>query len=251
MSLFGNILSRFHPRNWPWRRGDRHGRPTGPVVPTNPGLPPPVAPSPPPVSPSPPTGPTPGPVVNPTGVGPESPPSSAPWYTQLLSLHNQYRAQQSLPLLKPSVMLNRSAGLYAQALASSGSLNHYLNGSTPGARMSAQGYAWSREGENIAAGQTTPQQVMNDWMGDPGHRQNILGPYQDVGFGLVGNFWVTDFATPLESQGPILNIKAVVGRIQPDSGPPYVQVVPEFTPVGVVAWHPGGIDVRPHHDLEG
>jgi hypothetical protein len=89
--------------------------------------------------------------------------------------------------------------------------------------MSAQGYAWSREGENIAAGQTTPQQVMTDWMSDLGHRQNILGPYQDVGFGMVGNFWVVDFALPLSSASPIRPEAALV-----------------------VTWHPGGIDRRPY-----
>jgi hypothetical protein len=105
----------------------------------------------------------------------------------------------------------RSASLYVQTLASSGRLDHYLNGSNPGSRMSAQGYAWSREGENIAAGQTSPQQVMTDWMSDLGHRQNILGSYQDVGFGMVSNFWVVDFAAPLASSHlpPVPHVKVV------------------------------------------
>jgi hypothetical protein len=134
-------------------------------------------------------------VPDPTPVGPE-----APWYAPLLALHNQYRAQHGLPPLLPNAMLIKSASLYAQSLATSGRLDHFLNGSNPGSRMSAQGYAWSREGENIAAGQTTPQQVMTDWMSDLGHRQNILGPFADVGFGMVNNFWVVDFAAPLASR---------------------------------------------------
>jgi uncharacterized protein YkwD len=181
-----------------------------PVLPTGPG---PVVPAPPPVGPSPPTEPVP-----PT-VGPEA------WYAALLALHNQYRAQHGLPPLLPNAMLMKSASLYAQSLASSGRLDHFLNGSNPGSRMSAQGYAWSREGENIAAGQTTPQQVMTDWMSDMGHRQNILGAYQDVGFGMMGTFWVVDFATPLAS-----------------SDLPHVKVVPAATTA--VTWHPGGIDRR-------
>lgn len=31
-------------------------------------------------------------------------------------------------------------------------------------------------GENIAAGQSTPTQVVNEWMASPGHRENILNP---------------------------------------------------------------------------
>lgn len=129
-------------------------------------------------------------------------------------------------------MLDRSAGLYAQTLANSGRLDHFLNGSNPGSRVSAQGYAWSREGENIAAGQTTPQQVMTDWMSDAGHRQNILGPYQDVGFGMIGTFWVVDFATPLDSNDL-----------------PHVKVVAAATTA--VIWHPGGIDRRQDEPLLG
>jgi hypothetical protein len=192
------FLSKLDPRNW-W--GKLIHRP-------------PVVPTPPPVGPSPPTEPVPPPV------GPKD-----PWYAPLLALHNQYRAQHCLHPLQPNAMLMRSAGLYAQALASSGRLNHFLNGSNPGSRMSAQGYAWSREGENIAAGQTSPQQVMTDWMSDMGHRQNILGAYQDVGFGMVGNFWVVDFATPLASRDL-----------------PNVNVIPAA--MTAVTWHPGGIDRR-------
>jgi hypothetical protein len=194
------FLSKLDPRNW-W--GRLVHRP--PVSPTGPG---PVVPAPPPVGPSPPP------------VGPE-----APWYTALLTLHNQYRAQHRLPPLLPNAMLMKSASLYAQSLASSGRLDHYLNGSNPGSRMSAQGYAWSREGENIAAGQTTTQQVMTDWMSDLGHRQNILGAYQDVGFGMVGNFWVVDFAAPLAS-AHLPHVRCI-GR--------------EYN---LVNWHPGGIDRR-------
>ena len=39
-------------------------------------------------------------------------------------------------------------------------------------------------GENVAVGQTSPQQVMKDWMESPGHRKNILNPqYKELGVG--------------------------------------------------------------------
>jgi uncharacterized protein YkwD len=44
--------------------------------------------------------------------------------------------------------------------------------------------------------------VVRDWMNSPGHKQNILGPYPDIGFGyargLTGNvYWCADFASPM------------------------------------------------------
>jgi uncharacterized protein YkwD len=46
---------------------------------------------------------------------------------------------------------------------------------SPGARMSAAGYAASGWAENIAAGSSTAAGVMEQWMGSAGHRANILG----------------------------------------------------------------------------
>jgi hypothetical protein len=55
-------------------------------------------------------------------------------------------------------------------------------------------------GENIAAGQTSPKEVMNSWMNSAGHRANILASYYNaVGIGCykVGNWycWVQSFGT--------------------------------------------------------
>ena len=41
-------------------------------------------------------------------------------------------------------------------------------------------------GENIAAGQKTPEQVVSGWMSSPGHRANILSAkYRYMGIGYV------------------------------------------------------------------
>lgn len=41
-------------------------------------------------------------------------------------------------------------------------------------------------GENIAAGQATPEQVVNSWMNSPGHRANILNSgYTHIGIGYA------------------------------------------------------------------
>ncbi|MBO5128870.1 MAG: bacterial Ig-like domain-containing protein [Oscillospiraceae bacterium] len=62
------------------------------------------------------------------------------------------------------------------------------------------GIRWGAVGENIAAGQQTPAQVMNSWMNSPGHRANILNAgfaHMGVGFymgnSVYGTSWVQLF----------------------------------------------------------
>jgi len=54
-------------------------------------------------------------------------------------------------------------------------------------------------GENIAMGQTSASQVMDDWMNSPGHRANILnGSYTHIGVGVCdgcGTHWTQCFGT--------------------------------------------------------
>ena len=67
--------------------------------------------------------------------------------------------------------------------------------------MKAAGITYSSAGENIAAGQSSPQNVMDSWMNSPGHRKNILNPdFEYIGVGLArggsnGIYWAQEFAT--------------------------------------------------------
>ena len=77
-----------------------------------------------------------------------------------------------------------SARLHSEDMAKNNYFDHTgLNGSTPFDRMAAAGYAgpypW---GENIAAGQTSPAQVVQAWMDSPGHCRNIM----NCGFKVLG-----------------------------------------------------------------
>jgi uncharacterized protein YkwD len=48
------------------------------------------------------------------------------------------------------------------------------------------GISYQAAAENIAAGQTTPQEVVQAWMNSPGHRANILnGNYTYIGVGYA------------------------------------------------------------------
>jgi uncharacterized protein YkwD len=53
--------------------------------------------------------------------------------------------------------------------------------------MTSFGYQGCSAGENIAWGSGrlgTPKAIFKAWMKSPGHRGNILGPYEDTGIGL-------------------------------------------------------------------
>lgn len=79
------------------------------------------------------------------------------------------------------------------------------DGREVGARAEQAGYRWRRVGENIAAGQETPEQVVQGWLDSPGHCANIMSPdFTEMGAGYaVGAardtaraYWTQVFATP-------------------------------------------------------
>ncbi|MCI1857256.1 MAG: CAP domain-containing protein [Sporolactobacillus sp.] len=65
--------------------------------------------------------------------------------------------------------------------------------------MKQYGITYRSAGENIAAGQKTPEEVVNGWMNSPGHRANILNAnFTTIGVGYVsggsyGSYWTQEF----------------------------------------------------------
>jgi uncharacterized protein YkwD len=78
-----------------------------------------------------------------------------------------------------------------------------LDGSSFSDRARRQGYNISYGGENIAAGYSTPEKVVQGWMNSSGHRDNILGEhYTDIGVGYAysknssyGIYWTAVFGS--------------------------------------------------------
>ncbi len=79
-----------------------------------------------------------------------------------------------------------------------------LDGRSMSQRVSAEGYAWSWVGENIAAGQSSVAVVMNGWLASPGHCANIMNAQpRDVAVSCVqrsgttyGRYWTMALARP-------------------------------------------------------
>lgn len=98
----------------------------------------------------------------------------SPFAIEVVTLTNQHRATVSCPALKINSKLYIAAYNHSRDMA----LNDFFSHTSPtyggvSQRLKAVGYSWSGWAENIAAGQTTPTQVVNGWLNSPGHRANI------------------------------------------------------------------------------
>ncbi len=78
------------------------------------------------------------------------------------------------------------------------------NEAQPWDRISAAGYNWGSMAENIIVNQASCSDAVNGWMGDQGHRDNVLGDYANVGCAMATcancqwqNYWTCDYASPL------------------------------------------------------
>ncbi|NEX63474.1 CAP domain-containing protein [Noviherbaspirillum sp. 17J57-3] len=98
-----------------------------------------------------------------------------------------------------------AAAAHAQDMAANNYFSHVsLDGTTFSQRITAAGYAWSAVGENIAAGQTTPAEVMAAWLASPGHCANIMNAaYTEVAVACVRNdasqykwYWAMELGHP-------------------------------------------------------
>lgn len=124
---------------------------------------------------------------------------------QVLNLVNQERANAGLNPVVANVTLENEADEYACELIGDNFFAHEnpVTGSTLKDRAAAFNYQFSVIGENLAAGQKSPEEVMAAWMNSPGHRANILDPrFTQLGVavrsgGQYGLYWVQEFGKPL------------------------------------------------------
>ena len=118
----------------------------------------------------------------------------------MLTLVNQQRAANGLKALSMDSALTKTATLKSQDMAKLGYFDHTSpTYGSPFDMMKQFGITYRAAGENIAMGQTSPQQVMQDWMNSPGHRANILNSsFTKLGVGIAQNssgqyYWTQQF----------------------------------------------------------
>ncbi|WP_235560918.1 CAP domain-containing protein [Bacillus sp. FJAT-28004] len=132
------------------------------------------------------------PVQNPAE---KAPSSSGQFEEQVLKIVNSERAKSGLQALSMNEPLSKMALVKAQDMINNNYFDH--NSPTYGSpfdMMKQYNITYSYAGENIAKGQPTPQQVMNDWMNSPGHRANIMkSNFTKIGIGYYKGAWVQEF----------------------------------------------------------
>lgn len=116
---------------------------------------------------------------------------------KVVELTNVERAKQGLAPLTLDTELSKVARTKSQDMKNKNYFDH--NSPTYGSpfdMMKSFGISYRAAGENIAMGQTTPEQVVQAWMDSPGHRANIMNSsFTHIGVGYVasGNYWTQMF----------------------------------------------------------
>lgn len=125
----------------------------------------------------------------------------AAYEQEVFDLVNQIRAENGLEPFVYNVTLAETARAHSQDMIDRNFVSHTNpDGEDPFDRMRDNGLSFSMAAENIAAGQRTPEEVVNSWMNSEGHRANILGSCEELGVGLAlggsyGYYWTQCFAT--------------------------------------------------------
>lgn len=111
--------------------------------------------------------------------------SQGDFASQVVALVNAERTKQGLSALTIDTKVQQAA--LVRAKESTQSFSHTRpNGSSFSTALTEAGVSYRTAGENIAYGQSTPQQVMNAWMNSSGHRANILNAnYTTIGVGYT------------------------------------------------------------------
>lgn len=114
---------------------------------------------------------------------------------EVINIVNQERAKAGLKSLQKDSALSNMALDKAKDMYNSNYFSHISpNYGSPFDMMQDYGIRYSYAGENIAKGQTSPEEVMQDWMNSTGHRKNILNPhYTKIGVAYYNGEWVQEF----------------------------------------------------------
>jgi len=130
---------------------------------------------------------------------PSTSPTSSNYEDRVAELVNAERAKNGLNAL----YLDNSISNVARTKSKDMADNNYFSHQSPtygtaGDMLLKFGITWSVWGENIASGQNTPEQVVNEWMNSASHRENILSPnFTFIGVGYCTNSNGTPYWTQM------------------------------------------------------
>jgi uncharacterized YkwD family protein/spore coat assembly protein SafA len=119
---------------------------------------------------------------------------------QVMDLTNEERAKNGLSPLTWNWQVARVARYKSSDMRNKNYFSHQSpTYGSPFSMLESFGVSYRSAGENIAAGQATPEEVVKAWMNSEGHRKNILNPgYTEIGVGYIsggsyGHYWTQMF----------------------------------------------------------
>ncbi len=128
--------------------------------------------------------------------------------TRLIQRVNHYRELQDLMPLVVEPRLMAAAQAHVVTMAGQGCFAHVCaDGVDLVGRLDRAGYPYRFAAENISGGYSSPERVVEIWMGSETHRQNILNPAaEEIGAGTIavdresdpqklGRYWAMIFGT--------------------------------------------------------
>ncbi|MBU6952299.1 CAP domain-containing protein [Hahella sp. HN01] len=133
---------------------------------------------------------------------------------ELLTAHNKARSQgrscggvyyDAAPALTWNCKLGKAATKHTKDMVDNNFFSHTgSDGSSVSDRVRAQGYQYRTVGENIAAGYSSVEQVMDGWLKSPGHCANIMrSSYTELGAEKIStstadypHYWTSVFGAP-------------------------------------------------------
>jgi uncharacterized protein YkwD len=109
---------------------------------------------------------------------------------------NAFREVEGEAPLRRNAKADAAAFAHARDMARPGFFGHKgSNGSSVGGRLKAAGCRFNGAAENIAKGQRSDAEVVAAWAASPGHRRNMLAPYDQYGAARIGDIWVLVLAS--------------------------------------------------------
>lgn len=114
---------------------------------------------------------------------------------------NKIRKQHGLKPCRANEKVDVAAGQHADWMA-----HHHMShmegffGPGEGKRLKTAGFDWNAIAENVAEGQSDVTEACEAWMGDYGHRRNMLGDYeyasvQSAESASGTKYWIAEFAS--------------------------------------------------------
>ena len=108
---------------------------------------------------------------------------------QILDLINRERSRVTVPALTRNRALDSAARYHALNMAKLRTMSHVLPGTSAPTlpdRARMVHYVYSRVAENIAHGQRSADEVVQNWMNSTGHRESILDQrLTETGIGIA------------------------------------------------------------------